>query len=249
MTYTITACKTAQLTLCGDHVHDGYRKEDARPFNMYVWIVRGGERPILVDTGPKSIEEINRGLGAMVVDPVTQGEGEDLPSILKTHRIDPAEVSHVFFTHLHYDHCTNYDLFPNAQFVVSRRGFGDALNRLSNIGPWIPGEVIFPFRDELAGRVLLVEEEEVLPGIRTLWLGGHTPCSQAILVETRAGRAAITGDVVSVYENIEQDRVVGVHENPVECRVGMARIREAADIILPSHDPEVLVRHPGGVIG
>lgn len=249
MHYTIHANKIADLVLRGNHVHDEYTAEQGYRFNMYVWILKGGPRPILVDTGPKSIEEINRGLGNMVIEPVRQAPGEDLPSILARNDVDPKDVSHVFFTHLHYDHCTNYDLFPNAQYVVNKRGFEEALRRLSTIGPWIPGEVLFPFRDELKDRVLLVEEAEPVPGIRTFWLGGHTPCSQAIVVETGAGTAVIAGDVVSVYENIEKNKPVGVGESAGESLAGMARIREIADIVLPSHDPEVLVRHPGGVIG
>jgi hypothetical protein len=35
----------------------------------------------------------------------------------------------------------------------------------------------------------------------------------------------------------------------LECYRAMDRIRAEADIILPTHDPEVLVRHPGGRIG
>ncbi|MBI2545606.1 MBL fold metallo-hydrolase [Candidatus Woesearchaeota archaeon] len=33
--------------------------------------------------------------------------------------IDPAQVKKVFFTHLHYDHIGNFDLFPNAEFHAS----------------------------------------------------------------------------------------------------------------------------------
>lgn len=248
-TYTIHAEKTAALSLHGDHVRDDLPHDSEYWFNMYVWILKGGPRPMIVDTGPRSIDEINRGLGDMVIQPTRQGPGEDLPSILTRHGIDPADVSHVFFTHLHYDHCTNYDLFPNATYVVNRQGFEEALRRLETIGPWIPGEVLFPFRDELSDRVLLVEDGEVVPGIRTFWVGGHTPCSQAIAVKTSAGTAIITGDTVSVYENIEEDTPNGVRESTEECMAAMERIRREADIVLPSHDPKVLERHPGGVIG
>jgi glyoxylase-like metal-dependent hydrolase (beta-lactamase superfamily II) len=35
--------------------------------------------------------------------------------------IDPAKINKVIFTHLHYDHIGNFDLFPNAKFYASEQ--------------------------------------------------------------------------------------------------------------------------------
>ena len=32
--------------------------------------------------------------------------------------VDPADIRDVIFTHLHWDHCSNVNLFPNARFTV-----------------------------------------------------------------------------------------------------------------------------------
>jgi hypothetical protein len=71
----------------------------------------------------------------------------------------------------------------------------------------------------------------------------------AVAVRTGAGTAVIAGDVVSLYANIEDDIPVAVHDDPGQCRRAMEKIRRAGDLVLPSHDPEVMTRHPGGVIG
>lgn len=247
--YKIHAYRTAELVLRGDHAFGGGDPTEGWPYAMFVWVITGGDHPIVVDTGPKSIEEINRGLGDMCVEPVAQKSGEDIRGIMDRAGVDPSDVSHVFFTHMHYDHITNIDLFPNARIVAGRVGYEEALRRLEKGLCWVPGEVIFPMRDQWQDRLILVNDDEVLPGIRAFYAGGHTPCSICVSVETALGKAIITGDVVSLYENIERDVPVGVCENRDEVMATMRRIREEADIVLPSHDPKVLERWPGGVIG
>lgn len=249
MNYEIRAYRTAELVLRGNHAFEGGDPEAGYPYAMFVWIILGGRHPVVVDTGPKSIDEINRGLGDMCIEPVTQREGEDIRAIFARAHIDPADVSHLFFTHLHYDHITNLDLFPNAKLVVDRIGYEEALRRLEIGRCWVPGEVIFPMRDQWQDRLILVEDDEVLPGIRAFHVGGHTPCSMSVSVQTVLGKAVITGDVVSLYENIERDIPIGVYEDRDEVIAAMRRIRAEADIILPSHDPKVLQRYRGGAIG
>ncbi len=87
-----------------------------------------------------------------------------------------------------------------------------------------------------------------MPGIRTIPLGCHTFGSQGVLVQTHVGPVMLTGDVVYLYENIEQDRPTR-SPDPGVCQAAMARIRSLADIVLPAHDPQTLVRWPGGLIG
>jgi glyoxylase-like metal-dependent hydrolase (beta-lactamase superfamily II) len=62
------------------------------------------------------------------------------------------------------------------------------------------------------------------------------------------GPAALTGDVVYKYENIERDRPTR-SPDPSACRAALAEIRSLADIIVPGHDPLTLDRWPTGVIG
>ena len=249
LNYTMRAYRIGEMVLKGNHALEGGDPETGYPYAMFVWIIKGSEKPILVDTGPKSIDEINRGLANMCIEPVTQREGEDILGILARSHVDPNEVGYVFFTHLHYDHVSNVDLFPNAKLVVDKLGYEEALRRLEEGRCHVPGEVIFPMRDKWQDRLLLVGDQEVLPGIRTTHVGGHTPCSMAVSVATRMGTAIIAGDVVSLYKNIENDIPIGVYENRDELMSAVARIREDADIVLPSHDPQVLRRHPGGAIG
>ena len=42
---------------------------------------------------------------------------------------------------------------------------------------------------------------------------------------------------------------MGIMENLEEGLAAIDKARAVADIILPGHDPRVMERHPGGVIG
>lgn len=246
--YAVRAFPTGRLVVRGDVAVAGGKPDAGRELVMYVWLILGGPSPMVVDTGPKSLVEINRGLAGLTLEPVSRHPGESLAGILRAAGVGPEEVSHLFFTHMHYDHCSDFRVLPRARWVVSRRGWEEAFARLAEGRCWIPGEVVYPMMEEQDRLILAGDGEEVVPGVRVLSLGGHTPCSQAVLVETGAGTVAIAGDVVSVYENVEAGLPTGVAESPEECRAAVARLKREADIILPSHDPLVMVRYPGGLV-
>ena len=215
--------------------------EETSRFYLYVWVLEGGEAPILVETGPRDVEAFNRGVAQYIPGGIRQTPEERTPALLERAGIDPGEVSHVFVTHLHPDHYEYFDLFPNAQLVVNRRGFLESL-----LG--IRRHVMEALAARWPESLRLVEEEEVLPGIRTFWLGVHSVCSQGIAVETARGTAVFTGDVVYKYRNIEENRPIG-WADPDASLAAMERIRSLAEIVVPAHDPALLERFPDGFIG
>jgi N-acyl homoserine lactone hydrolase len=240
MNYTIRILKNGQCRV-RDYITYTNGGEDTSLFYMYVWVIEGGDKPMLVDTGPKDVEGFNKGTAKYIPGGVQQEPHERTPELLAQAGIDPADVSHVFITHLHADHYDYFDLFPNARFVVNSRGFLESL-----LG--IKQNVIQALARRWPNSLRLAEDEEILPGISTFWLGCHSVCSQAIAVQTARGTAVFTGDVVYKYRNIEDNIPIG-WADPEECLKAMAKIRDVADIVIPSHDPELLKRFPSGIIG
>jgi N-acyl homoserine lactone hydrolase len=240
MNYKIRILKSGEC-MVRDYITYTNGGEDTSLFYLYVWAIEGGEKPMLVDTGPRDVEAFNKGTAKYIPGGVHQEPQERTPELLARAGIDPAEVSHVFITHLHADHYEYFDLFPNAQFVVNKRGFLESLLGIKQ-----------NVMQALAGRwphsLRLAEDEEILPGIQTLWLGCHSVCSQGIAVQTACGTAVFAGDVVYKYRNIEGNIPIG-WADPEACFEAMAKVRDVADIVIPGHDPELLKRFPHGIIG
>ena len=239
--YTIRAIKVGECQVRDYITFQDSDSQDTSTFYLYVWVIEGGPRPIVVDTGPKYPEEFSRGTAQYIPGGVKQLPEERTPAALKRHGIDPAAVSHVIVTHLHPDHYDYFDAFPNARFVVNRREYEEA--GAGRIAPDVRAAL-----EERPEALQLVEEEEIVPGVRVFPLGCHTIGSQGVLVRTHMGPAVLTGDVVYKYENIEKDRPTR-SPDPAPCREAMATIRSLADIVVPAHDPLTLDRWPAGIIG
>jgi glyoxylase-like metal-dependent hydrolase (beta-lactamase superfamily II) len=247
--YRIYPLKNGECVIAGNHAFRGGDPTERYPYYLYIWLIEGGEKPMLVDAGLRDVDEMNRGAAHVLAEPIKQAPEEKAQSLLARFGLRPEDIGWVFITHLHFDHVNELDIYENARIVVSRRGLEAATAFPGWRGSWAPWDTLDGLTERWRDRVLAVDDVEVLPGIRTMWLGGHSPCSQAIIVRTNRGKAVLTGDTVSLYANIERDIPVGVAYNYNECIEAMEKVRQVADIVLPGHDPEVLRRFPEGVIG
>ena len=60
----------------------------------------------------------------MMIDTGNRADFQELQLLIRN-LTDPGAVSSVIFTHLHYDHTGNFDLFPNAEFYASDKEIKD----------------------------------------------------------------------------------------------------------------------------
>lgn len=221
----------------------------------YVFIVKGNGHTILIDTGCGDINIINKMLLREFKGKITFDlpENETIEAIISKANINPEEVDYVFISHLHHDHASNVDLFPNAKVVLSKKGW---LEYMKKERPYYYNDVLFPTRPVKyiaslpPGKLILVEdEEEILPEISTFWVGGHTPGCIAVEVNTKKGKVVFSSDVAFFIENIKKNHPIGLFYNLWECFEAYKKINSRADIILTSHDPSVLDRmFPDGKI-
>ncbi len=241
MTYHVRALKCGECMVRNYITYGDVWDETPSKFYLYIWLIEGAERPIIVDTGPKELEEFNKATAEYVPGGVVQAPGERTPELLASVGVDPKDVSHVLLTHLHIDHIGFYDLFPNAQLVVNRRGF------LSALPGGIPKDIMVALASRWPDSLRLVEDEEVLPGIRTFHLGCHSECSQGIAIETQKGTVVLAGDVAFKFRNLEENIPIRAADLD-ECCAALERLKKEGDIVLPGHDPAVMERFPGGII-
>jgi len=180
--------------------HDPGRAQQVPTFGF---LITGGETPIVVDTG-FSEPSIMGNLGM-------KGwwrEHQGMEAQLEAHGLTMEDVGYVLHTHLHIDHAGYDDHFPSSTTVViNRRELEYSASGL--MGEQYPAPYIKHLIDRLhdesgALRLLdleLVDDEEIIPGVRCQAAGGHTEGSMNVLVETDEGTAVICGDVIYDVEH------------------------------------------------
>ncbi|MBW2964548.1 MBL fold metallo-hydrolase [Candidatus Woesearchaeota archaeon] len=140
--------------------------------------------------------------------------------------VDFAKVDAVIFTHLHYDHCGNFDMFPNAEFYASAEEISD-YNR--------SGEetVLDPVVADMLSKVRLKPLPAELYGLKVLATPGHTRGSICLWYE--AEKALFTGD--TIFGNKMQGRVDLPTSAPREMKKSiMGLIDVPYKILCPGHD-------------
>jgi glyoxylase-like metal-dependent hydrolase (beta-lactamase superfamily II) len=215
----------------------------------YSFLIKGASRPIVVDTG------IQKGKFAEFGWMESTKPDWDLVKQLERLGVKTEGVEYVIHTHLHMDHCGQDYLFPDARIVIQRKELEAAavpripMSMKPKESTWpmlfYDRNIISKFVGEFWDRLILLDgEQEITAGLKCVPLGGHTPGSQAIYVETDKGTAIITGDVSYLYDNIEKDIPIGFYYNLEDEIKALAKIRKEGKFILPGHDPKILKRFP-----
>jgi glyoxylase-like metal-dependent hydrolase (beta-lactamase superfamily II) len=138
--------------------------------------------------------------------------GEGLMGGLLKRGYKPEDITDVFLTHLHADHCggavkrnfngTGYELtFPNATYHVSRTQWEwAAKNNLREADSFLE-ENILPI--EQSGRLNLVDEEsELFPGFYIRMCYGHTPGLMIPIIKYKGKTLVYAGDLFPTVAHI-----------------------------------------------
>jgi glyoxylase-like metal-dependent hydrolase (beta-lactamase superfamily II) len=221
--------------------HSGERDAELR-MDYFFWIVRNAERTLLVDTG--FAPDVGTRRGRTCLHPPTEA--------LAGVGVEPADVTQIVLTHLHYDHTGNVAAFPHAELVVQRRELdfwsSPAGARAAFADHAEAAEVTAIVAADRAGRVRALDgSATVAPGIDALAVGGHAPGQQMLLVESRRGPVLLASDVLHYYEELDHDRPYVAFADLEAVYAGLDRVRELVGdgvIVVAGHDPAVLDRFP-----
>ncbi|HEX3427919.1 MAG TPA: N-acyl homoserine lactonase family protein, partial [Candidatus Limnocylindrales bacterium] len=206
-----------------------------------MWLLRG-PTTVIVDTSvPRS-----GGAAEFIGEDFSRTDGQDPRNALGAAGVDPSDVELVVLTHLHWDHAGNCDLFPESRVVVQESELRYAIapgrffrrSFLSPLGGWGVPPFVVPNLDVVRGTTQLA------PGLRVEPVPGHTPGSQAVVIETADGTFAIAGDAVMAYANVEDDIPPGFHTSVDEAVDSIDRLATLADSLLPAHDYAVFTDGP-----
>jgi len=183
-----------------------------------VAVVRTGRELIVFDTGPYACR------------PILQGR-------LRRAGIDPAEVTKVVLSHLHWDHAANADLFAAADVLVHTREL-EAADRTIGRDWAIPEYTVRALR-RLRLRPVSTEIE-LAPDLRIVELPGHTPGSIGLLV----GDKLLAGDAVGSASEAETRQVGAYACGEEDALASLDKALAISGIIYPGHDRPFRVGPP-----
>jgi len=170
-------------------------------------------RCLLVDLGEKKIL-IETGIGNHFSEKHLQNNGVEnensIDFLLKSSYHLAENITDVFFTHLHWDHCTGAvrnnngkleEVFPNAKYWCSQSQWDHAKISNAREKAAYHKEVL----DFLAhtGKLNLVEKEgELFPNIDVRFFDGHTPCQMIPFIRFEGKTIVYMADLIPTVANI-----------------------------------------------
>jgi glyoxylase-like metal-dependent hydrolase (beta-lactamase superfamily II) len=226
----------------GGDPHDG-----PMPLDYFVWAIKGTNGTFVLDTGFD--EAMGRKRGRQFLRSPAVG--------LKAIGVEPDDVRDVILSHMHYDHCGNYDLFPQARYhlqdIEMAYCTGRCMCHPGLRGPFEEEDVVAIVRKLFAGRVVFHDGvDELAPGITLHHVGGHSKGLQVMRVWTRRGWMVLASDASHFYANMQEGRAFPIlhsHEATLEGYATMRRLASTPGAIIPGHDPLVQQRYPAAKPG
>lgn len=218
--------------------------------NLCTWAMRcmvvvGGGRTILIDCGMGDKQ-----------DPKFFSHYEPhgpyaLESSLKTHGITPDDITDVFLTHLHFDHCGGavkrnekgklVPAFANAKYWTNERHWNWANNPNAREKASFLKENYEPLQKH--GVLHFIEEnEDLVPGFSTIWTYGHTEAMMLPVIRFNGRKVVYMADLLPSRAHIPLPYVMGYDVRPlVTIKEKEAFLKEAYDkqyVLYFEHDAD-----------
>jgi glyoxylase-like metal-dependent hydrolase (beta-lactamase superfamily II) len=244
--YSIDAIRYA--TAPGIPVADlvmGGPKDEKIDCAFVIWLIRGGGRTILFDSG------FHRS-GWFKYFPVTDYLRPD--KAVRLAGVGPDEVTDVVISHAHWDHMGGIDLFPKATVWIQKEEY-----RYYTADAWQPGadhrgidpdDVRQLVSLNTQGRLRLVDGDdvEIIPGIRAYTGARHTFASQYL----RIGGTppfVLASDNLYLYRNLAEHKASATFtdaDRPANIRnqERMIQLAGSPDRVVPGHDPAQFQKFP-----
>jgi glyoxylase-like metal-dependent hydrolase (beta-lactamase superfamily II) len=211
---------------------------------MMVWLIRGGGKNIVFDSGFHRDRYLQQW---KPVDFVTPAEA------VARAGVKPEEVTDVVISHMHWDHAGGLDLFPKAKVWLQKEELeyyaGSAWQSRRTHGGIDADDVQLAVKLNTEGRVGLIDGDakEFLPGITAYTGGKHTYASQFITVQTAGGTVVLASDNMYLYENLEKHAPIAQtldRESNLRAQDRMKQLASQPELIIPGHDPLVMTKFP-----
>ncbi len=216
------------------------------PVPSICYLIEGPPEPVLVDTSFGDVERMDR------LHPAVQcsrSAGESLTARLNAYGYQPEDIGTVVLSHLHWDHCYNLELFPDATILAQRAEIEYAIapypmhadgyeaKSLGQTPPWLQIDL-----------TPIEGENELFPGITAFPTPGHTVGHQSVAVDTGGETTVVAADAVPTFENVDrvesEPRIRGLSVNDFDWWRSAQTILDRGEPILPGHEWEIVDGEP-----
>ena len=242
-TYKITPLITMYMD-CNEHSMFTYMQHygDKVTAPVVIWLVQGNGHNVLVDSGSSKADIASR------YHHPSRQTPEMLPAeILRAAGVECKDIDTIILTHLHWDHCYNLELFPNAEIYIQKKELEYAVDPLPchrfsyELGNY---ELTPPWLPFLRRMCVKDGDYELFDGIRVYHLPGHTPGMQCPVIHTTEGDYLVASDNIPLYENWEGNEKAKHIPGTIMCNMfdyykSLERIETICDAVLPGHDIKV----------
>ncbi len=193
---------------------------------IYVFIIKGGNKNILVDTGLEQFvvpDDLGRRCGFEILD---------FEEALARNELTPEDIDIIIHTHLHNDHCENDYKCINAKVYVQKK----ELEFLKD-----PHPVDHRYYPDILDDVDVVEvngNANIEDGIDVIFTPGHSPGGQSVSINTKEGKFIITGFCCNDKNFPRTGPAIapGVHLDLTEAYDSIQMIKSMDASIIPLHD-------------
>jgi len=218
--------------------------------NMCTWatrllIIETRERKILIDAG------IGRKQGPKFLSHFHPHDG-DIHENIENNIIDPASITDVLLTHLHFDHCGGalyFDenkeakpTFPNATYWSCENHFNWAYTPNPREKASFLKENFVPLRDlGILKFIPMVQAYEWLPGIRIRYYFGHTEAMMVPEITMEDGTMVyFPADLLPSAHHVRLPYVMSYDIRPLK---SMSERKEFYDLILSNERSLIVFEH------
>jgi glyoxylase-like metal-dependent hydrolase (beta-lactamase superfamily II) len=204
---------------------------------MVIWLIRGGGRTILFDSG------FHRESWLKAFPMVDFARPDDA---VHAADVKPEDVTDIVISHAHWDHMGGIDLFPKATIWIQKEEFryyaGEAWQTGGQHGGIDPEDVRELVKLNTEGRVRLIEGDniEIFPGVRAYTGARHTYASQYLRVEGHPPYV-LASDNCYLYRNLAERKASATFSEAdragnIKNQSRMIELAGSVDRVIPGHD-------------
>jgi glyoxylase-like metal-dependent hydrolase (beta-lactamase superfamily II) len=209
-----------------------YMKYSGQPYQAAV-------KPLLITT-PRGNVLVDTGIGELPEKYqkfyiIKRAPAQKLRAQLARFGLKPEDIDIVINTHLHFDHCGNNDLFPNAKFYVQAKEatYAREPERFQQ------ASYIKELFDVKADYKLIQGQFDITDEVSVIPTPGHSVGHQSVIIKSDDAIYVYCGDAAPLKECLEKRNIPGVLYSSHEALKSIDRLKTITNAsYIYSHDNE-----------